>query len=122
MDPLAIQAPFRAVIEIEDYQLLPLVKALKMLRVAMLIIGYVGLRKTIEAGLIAKELVLWGQGWNDLLVCPPSLCSKWQWGTREKFGLRFEIVDTADVQQLMFPARHSPRWLVFFSGWGAGWG
>lgn len=60
-DPTAFQSPFRAGIDINDYQLLPLVKALAMPRVSLLIADDVGLGKTIEAGLIAEELVLRGQ-------------------------------------------------------------
>ena len=99
-DPSAFQAPFRAGIEIEDYQLLPLVKALEMPRVTMLIADDVGLGKTIEAGLIAEELVLRGQVRKIMVVCPPSLCGKWQREMREKFGLAFEIVNTDYVRRL----------------------
>ena len=118
-DPSAFQAPFRAGIEIEDYQLLPLVMALEMPRVTMLIADDVGLGKTIEAGLIAEELVLRGQARKILVVCPPSLCGKWQREMREKFGLGFEIVDTAYVRRLrrergvgVNPFRSHPRLIV----------
>ena len=60
-DPRGFQAPFRAGIEIEDYQLLPLVRSLRMPRVGLLIADDVGLGKTVEAGLIAQELVLRNQ-------------------------------------------------------------
>ncbi|MCY3785512.1 MAG: DISARM system SNF2-like helicase DrmD [bacterium] len=118
-DPSAFQAPFRAGIEIEDYQLLPLVKALEMPRVTMLIADDVGLGKTIEAGLIAEELVLRGQARKILVVCPPSLCGKWQREMREKFGLAFEVVDTAYVRRLrrergvsVNPFQSHPRLIV----------
>ena len=48
-DPSAFQSPFRAGIDIEDYQLLPLVRALRMPRMNLLIADDVGLGKTVEA-------------------------------------------------------------------------
>lgn len=99
-DPSAFQAPFRAGIDIEHYQLLPLVKALAMPRVTMLIADDVGLGKTIEAGLIAEELFLRNQVKKILVVCPPSLCGKWKSEMEEKFGLGFAVVDTDYVRRL----------------------
>lgn len=52
------QAPFRAGIRLDTYQLLPLRKALRLPRVNLLIADDVGLGKTVEAGLIARELLL----------------------------------------------------------------
>ena len=57
-DPNLFQAPFRAGIRIDAYQLDPLRKALKLPRVNLFIADDVGLGKTIEAGLIACELLL----------------------------------------------------------------
>ena len=52
-----ISAPFRAAIELDDFQLEPVVRALIMPRVNLLIADDVGLGKTIEAGLVAQELL-----------------------------------------------------------------
>jgi ERCC4-related helicase len=118
-DPAAFQSPFRAGIDIEDYQLLPLVEALRMPRVTLLIADDVGLGKTVESGLIAQELVLRSQAHRILVVCPPSLCRKWQREMREQFGLAFEVVDTEYVHRLrrergvgVNPFRSHPRLIV----------
>ena len=44
--------------ELDAYQLLPLRKALRLPRVNLLIADDVGLGKTVEAGLVARELLL----------------------------------------------------------------
>ena len=118
-DPTAFQSPFRAGIDIKDYQLLPLVRALAMPRVSLLIADDVGLGKTIEAGLIAEELVLRGQARKIMVVCPPSLCGKWQREMRDKFGLTFEIVNREYVSRLRRergvganPFRSHPRLII----------
>ena len=53
-DVRALLAPFRSGIELEDYQLDPLVRAVQMPRVNLLIADDVGLGKTIEAGLVVQ--------------------------------------------------------------------
>jgi hypothetical protein len=67
-----IQAPFRAGIDIEDYQLDPLLRAIAMPRVNLLIADDVGLGKTIEAGLVALELLLRHRARRMLVVCTRS--------------------------------------------------
>ena len=52
------QAPFRAGIHLDPYQLLPLQKALRLPRVNLLIADDVGAGKTVEAGLVLRELLL----------------------------------------------------------------
>ncbi len=88
-----LQAPFRSGISIEDYQLDPLVRAVEMARVNLLIADDVGLGKTIEAGLVIRELLLRHRARTVFIVCPASLQVKWQTEMREKFGLEFRIVD-----------------------------
>jgi len=90
-----------------------------MPRVSLLIADDVGLGKTVEAGLIAQELVLRNQAQKILVVCPPSLCLKWKREMREQFGLAFEIVDTDHVHRLrrergvgVNPFRSHPRLIV----------
>jgi hypothetical protein len=67
-----LQAPFRAGIRLDPYQLLPLRKALRLPRVNLLIADDVGLGKTIEAGLVARELLLRRR--VDLIVISAPRC------------------------------------------------
>jgi len=57
-DVRTLQSPFRSGIEIEDYQLDPLVRAVQTPRINLLIADDVGLGKTIEAGLVIQELIV----------------------------------------------------------------
>lgn len=95
-----LQAPFRSGVSIEDFQLDPLVRAIDMARVNLLIADDVGLGKTIEAGLVIQELLLRHRARTVLIVCPASLQEKWRIEMLEKFGLEFQVVDTAYIKQL----------------------
>ncbi|MEJ7782288.1 MAG: SNF2-related protein [Solirubrobacteraceae bacterium] len=92
-DQRALQAPFRSGITIEDFQLEPLVRALRMPRTTLLVADDVGLGKTIEAGLVVQELLLRHRARTALVVCPAALQVQWRDEMREKFGLEFRIVD-----------------------------
>ncbi len=93
-DVRTIQAPFRSGIDIEDYQLDPVVRAIQMPRVNLLIADDVGLGKTIEAGMVALELIIRHRTRKILIVCPASLQVQWQEQMRDKFGLDFRIVNS----------------------------
>jgi superfamily II DNA or RNA helicase len=95
-----LQAPFRSGIELQDFQLDPLVRAIDMARVNLLIADDVGLGKTIEAGLVIQELLVRHRARSVLVVCPASLQVKWQTEMHEKFGLEFRIVDTEFIKCL----------------------
>lgn len=99
-DVSTLQAPFRAGIEIKDYQLEPVAKALRMPRVALLVADDVGLGKTIEAGLVVQEMLLRHRARRVLVVCPASLTLKWRDEMRDKFGLAFTVLDTAALKEL----------------------
>lgn len=118
-DSTALQSPFRSGIAIEDYQLDPVVRAVRMPRVNLLIADDVGLGKTIEAGLVAQELLLRHRARTVLVVCPASLCVKWRDEMAEKFGLEFRIVDSDLLRHLRRtrglranPWTHFPRLIV----------
>jgi hypothetical protein len=99
-DTKLIQAPFYSGIEIESYQLDPVVRAVQMPRVSLLIADDVGLGKTIEAGLVVRELMLRNRARRILIVCPATLQIKWRDEMLEKFGLDFHIVDTELLRRL----------------------
>lgn len=99
-DTRALQAPFRSGIAIEDYQLDPVVRALRMPRANLLVADDVGLGKTIEAGLVVQELLLRHRARSVLVVCPASLCLKWQDEMRDRFGLDFRVIGSDAVKSL----------------------
>jgi len=118
-DHRSLQAPFRSGITIEDYQLEPLVRALRSPRTTLLIADDVGLGKTIEAGLVVQELLLRHRARTALVVCPASLQLQWRDEMRDKFGLEFRIVDRELLGQLRRsrgiganPFAHFPRLIV----------
>lgn len=99
-DPNLFQAPFRAGITIDAYQMEPLRKALRLPRVNLFIADDTGLGKTIEAGLIARELLLRRKARVIVVAAPPSVLEQWKGELEERFGLVFEIVDRAYVSRM----------------------
>ena len=109
-----IQSPFRSGIEIEAYQLDPVVRALDMPRVNLLVADDVGLGKTIEAGLVVQELLMRYRARTVLVVCPASLQLKWKTEMQEKFGLEFRVVDTEYLRELRRSRNiHANPWTSF---------
>jgi SNF2 family DNA or RNA helicase len=94
-DPSLFQAPFRAGIKIDAYQMEPLRKALRLPRVNLFIADDTGLGKTIEAGLIARELLLRKRAKTIVVAAPASLLEQWKGELEERFGLVFTILDRA---------------------------
>ncbi len=92
-DPSLFQAPFRAGIKVDAYQMEPLRKALRLPRVNLFIADDTGLGKTIEAGLIARELLLRRKVRTIVVAAPPSVLEQWKAEMEERFGLLFEILD-----------------------------
>ena len=92
-DRKLFQAPFRSGIRLDAYQLLPLAKALELPRVNLLIADDVGLGKTVEAGLIVRELLLRRRADVIVVSAPASMLLQWQDELAQKFGLDFTIVD-----------------------------
>ena len=94
-DPNLFQSPFRAGIRIDAYQMEPLRKALRLPRVNLFIADDTGLGKTIEAGLIARELLLRKKAKTIVVAAPASVLEQWKAEMEERFGLVFVILDRA---------------------------
>lgn len=102
--------PFRSLghlsIYPRPYQLVPLLMALKLDPIRMLIADDVGIGKTIESALIARELLDRGEIRRIAVVCPPYLCDQWRKELSEKFNLDAKIVSTKTLAAL---ERNLPR-------------
>ncbi len=96
--------PFRCFgrIEVEPrpYQLLPLLMALKLDPVRLLIADDVGIGKTIEAALIARELLDRGEIQRTSVLCPPHLAEQWQQELRQKFHIEAELILSSTIKRL----------------------
>jgi SNF2 family DNA or RNA helicase len=99
-DAELFQAPYRAGIDVKAYQLEPLRKALQMPRVGLFIADDVGLGKTIEAGLILREMLLRQRIKRVVISCPPSVLRQWQEEMASRFGLAFTVMDRAYVAKV----------------------
>ena len=100
----AAAGPFRSfgriAVEPRPYQLVPLMMALKLDPVRMLIADDVGIGKTIEACLIARELLDRGEIHRIAVLCPPHLAEQWQRELAEKFHIEAELVLSSTIQRL----------------------
>ena len=95
---LRVQAPFRAGIELKWYQLEPLRRALALPRVTLFIADDVGLGKTIEAGLIMRELLCRQRLRRIVVAAPANVCEQWVEEMEDKFGLSFQIYDAEWIE------------------------
>ena len=99
-EPNLFQAPFRAGIKIDAYQMEPLRKALRLPRVNLFIADDTGLGKTIEAGLIARELLLRRKVKSIVVAAPPSVLEQWKGELEDRFGLIFAVLDRSYVSRM----------------------
>lgn len=93
--PLA--APFFGAVQVDDFQLVPVLRALQMPRVSLLIADDVGLGKTIEAGLVLSELLLRRRIRRVLILSPAALRTQWRQEMRDKFSLTFDLIDRGET-------------------------
>lgn len=96
--------PFRALariaVEPRPYQLVPLLMALKLDPVRMLIADDVGIGKTVEACLVARELIDRGEVTGLTVLCPPHLAEQWQRALADQFHIDAELVLPATAARL----------------------
>ena len=91
--PATLVAAAPGQVRIEPYQLVPLMRALELPRPRLLLADGVGLGKTIEAGLIAAELISRRRAHRILIVSPAGpLLRQWEQEMRIRFGLRFAVL------------------------------
>lgn len=82
------------------YQLVPLMVALKQDLTRLLIADDVGIGKTIEAGMIARELWDRGEINRIAVICPPHLCDQWEEELRSRFNLQGLIIKPATAAKI----------------------
>ncbi len=96
--------PFRSLghlsVSPRPYQFVPLIMALRLDPVRLLIADDVGVGKTIEAGMIARELLDRGDARRFAVVCPAHLCDQWARELHEKFALDAVVLQPATIGRL----------------------
>ncbi len=107
--------PFRSfgsiAVEPRAWQLVPLLMALRLPAVRLLIADDVGIGKTIEAALIARELMDRGEISRLSVLCPPHLVEQWQGELREHFGLHAIALTASTAARLERELPHGTRLL-----------
>ncbi len=97
-------APFRSLghlsLRPRPYQFVPLLMGLRLDTVRLLIADDVGVGKTIEAGLLARELLDRGEIQRIVVLCPPYLCDQWQQELAAKFHIDAVVVRSGTVAGL----------------------
>jgi superfamily II DNA or RNA helicase len=96
--------PFRCAarlgFEPRAYQLVPLLMALRLPVVRLLIADDVGIGKTIEGGLILRELIDRGEADRLTVLCPPHLVEQWTGELKTKFDLDTVAVTASSASRL----------------------
>jgi len=96
--------PFRSfgniAVEPRAYQLVPLLMAMKLSTIRLLIADDVGIGKTIEGALIAREMLDRGEIQRIAVLCPPHLCEQWQSELAERFHIQAVVVRTTTANRL----------------------
>lgn len=82
------------------YQLVPLLMALKQQVVRLLIADDVGIGKTIEGGMIARELLDRGEVRRFAVLCPPHLVEQWVQELDQRFHIKAVAVTAASAARL----------------------
>jgi SNF2 family DNA or RNA helicase len=93
-------APIESAVIPLPHQIRALSRAIANDRVRYLLADEVGLGKTIEAGLILRELKLRGMVQRTLVVAPKGLLSQWVGEMRFHFNETFQLVLPEDIKTL----------------------
>ncbi|ORM37130.1 helicase-related protein [Williamsia sp. 1135] len=103
----ATSGPFRSFAQLavtpRNYQLVPLMMATAQETTRLLIADGVGVGKTVEAGLIAAELLATGDAQRLAVLCSPQLAPQWQTELRSKFGIKAELLLPSTANRLKVP-------------------
>lgn len=107
--------PFRSfgniAVEPRAYQLVPLLMALRLSTVRLLIADDVGVGKTIEAGVIVRELMDRGEIRRLAVLCPPHLVEQWQTELETRFNMQAAALTSASAARL---ERDLPHGMTLF--------
>ena len=98
-------------IEYEPYQYRPVMKLINADRPRLLIADDVGVGKTIEAGLIIKELQARQKLESILVICPKPLVVEDKWrGELKRFDEDFAHLDSGTLRHCIDETRAEGRW------------
>ena len=96
--------PFRSAAQLafepRIYQLVPMLMALRLQVPRLLIADDVGIGKTIEAGLILRELIDRGEVDAFSVLCPPHLVEQWVGELKSRFGIEAVAVTSGSAARL----------------------
>ncbi|MBC6416394.1 MAG: DEAD/DEAH box helicase [Rhodospirillales bacterium] len=110
--------PFRSAgrinFEPRAYQLAPLMMALRLETIRLLIADDVGIGKTIEAGLILREMLDRGEIGGFTVLCPPHLVEQWTHELKSKFSIPATPVTASAAAGL---ERDLPASMSIFEAW-----
>ncbi|KQY13166.1 DEAD/DEAH box helicase [Rhizobium sp. Root482] len=90
-------APIQSSVVPLPHQLYALNRAMSKDRIRYLLADEVGLGKTIEAGLILRELKLRGMAKRILVVAPKGLVRQWRAEMRLHFGENFQYIEPSEL-------------------------
>ena len=109
-DPVAALSNSR--VEPQPHQVSVLVRVTEKMQPRMILADEVGLGKTIEAGLILKELRARGALERVLILTPASLMTQWAWELRSKFNESFQVHDGAYLRSLKLSRPDANPWSI----------